>query len=55
MPIFLEKCVRKVSKRMKETGYKGNPYAICTSSLKKHMAKCHKCDQKMKREVMGHA
>ena len=29
MPRKFISCVKKVSKAMKETGYKGSPYAIC--------------------------
>ena len=32
MPKKFIKCVKKVKARMKATGYKGNPYAICRVS-----------------------
>lgn len=32
MPKKFTSCVKKVSSKMKETGCKGNPYAICRIS-----------------------
>lgn len=34
MPKKFISCVRKVSKKIKLSGYKGNPYAICRVSTK---------------------
>lgn len=36
MPAKLERCVKKVRKSLKKRKKKGNAYAICNASIKKH-------------------
>jgi hypothetical protein len=46
MPAKYDRCVKKVKRQMKRTGYKGNPYAICSKLRAKGKPKKLKFDKK---------
>jgi len=44
----LERCILDVKAKIKETGYKGNPHAICRSSLGCRRGGSRKYERKVK-------
>ena len=44
----LERCILDVKAKIKETGYRGNPFAICRSALKCRLGGSKKYERKIK-------